>query len=898
MTRTIFLLTALLGVLSVAIPAVAQESSASPSWSIRQQTDLLKGQKNPGIEINHLSDDDVKTILEFGIDSEAGQAQPRLFVEGADSPILGRVHLAGNRLVFEPRFRLVPNVTYIATFDHRHIRPVLTHGPLKFEFRFESGQKEPLTAPELTAVGPIQNELPQNLLRMYLHFSQPMKQGVASDHIRFLEGERPLAESPYLEIPQELWSPDGKRLTLLFDPGRIKRGLVRHEQLGPPFEVGKTYTLVVKEGWKSATGVSLQQDFRFTFTVARPDRTQPAVSRWKIVAPKSDTLDPMHIRFGEPLDVGMLQHSLAVIPVGKDIAVTGKVEVADDGRSWEFTPESPWQTGAYTLAANPRLEDRSGNSLAQSFERDMTAPPLHEKPETTLRFDIGQIHEKVKRQRPNVVIILADDLGWRDLSCEGSTFYESPNIDRICNEGIRFTQGYAACQVCSPSRAAIMTGKSPARLKITDYIGAPSGTDWKRNTKLLPAFYKRQLPDEETTLAEAFREAGYKTFFAGKWHLGSTGSHPEDHGFDVNVGGHRAGTPPGGYFVPYKNPKMKDGPAGECLPIRLGQDMAHFIEQNKNGPFFAVLAFYSVHSPIQSTEKLWKKYREKATSIPPVDRRFLIDRTLPVRQVQDHPLYAGMIESMDNGVGKVLDKLDQFGLSDNTIVVFTSDNGGVSSGDGNSTSNLPLRGGKGRQWEGGIREPFYIRWPGKIDAGSSSDTPVIGTDIYPTLLDLTGLPARPDQHRDGVSLKPLLEGRSIRERALIWHYPHYGNQGGEPSSIIRQGDWKLIRYLEDGRRELYNVAKDPEEQNDLASREAMRTGRMVSQLQFRLADVNAEMPVTNPNYDDRAWQQWKTKIIEQRWPKMERTHAAFLEPSYKPGNGWWEKPDPSSGKDR
>ena len=260
-------------------------------------------------------------------------------------------------------------------------------------------------------------------------------------------------------------------------------------------------------------------------------------------------------------------------------------------------------------------------------------------------------------RKPNVVFILADDLGWRDLSVEGSDFYESPHIDRIAKEGMRFTQGYATCQVCSPSRASLVTGKYPARLDITNWKGAQEKEDWKRNTKLLPPAYNWSLPHEDTTLAEAFKNAGYATFFAGKWHLGDEGSFPEDHGFDINIGGHHRGSPPGGYFSPYENPKMEDGENGEYLPLRLGKETARFIESHKDKPFLAYLSFYNVHGPIQTTKALWEKYREKAVNRPVAKTRFLIERTTPVRQVQDNPLYAGMVEAMDDAVGMVLDCL-------------------------------------------------------------------------------------------------------------------------------------------------------------------------------------------------------------------------------------------------
>jgi arylsulfatase A-like enzyme len=490
-------------------------------------------------------------------------------------------------------------------------------------------------------------------------------------------------------------------------------------------------------------------------------------------------------------------------------------------------------------------------------------------------------------ERPNVVFILADDLGWRDLSVAGSEFYESPNVDRIANEGMRFTRGYATCQVCSPSRASIMTGKYPARLDITDWIGAPAGTDWKRNTRLLPAQYNRHLPHEDISMAEAFREGGYRTFFAGKWHLGGEGSFPEDHGFEFNVGGHHRGSPPGGFFSPYNNPKMKNGPAGESLPVRLGEEAAQFIQQHKDEPFFCYLSFYSVHAPLQTTPQLWEKYRRKATQGPQPESRFIIDRTSPVRQVQDHPVYGGMVEAMDVAVGKVLATLDRLKLSDNTIVVFTSDNGGVSAGDGKATSNLPLRGGKGRQWEGGIREPYYIRWPGVVKAGATSDVPVIGTDFYPTLLELTGLSSRPSQHVDGLSLVPLIHGKTIRQRDLFWHYPHYGNQGGEPSAIIMRDDWKLIHYYEDERRELYQLSEDIGEQRDLAEKFPDKVTELGDRLQAWLAETNAKMPIPNPKFSEAAAAKQRERIRNRDLPNLEKAAAKVLEEDWSPNPTWW-----------
>ena len=478
--------------------------------------------------------------------------------------------------------------------------------------------------------------------------------------------------------------------------------------------------------------------------------------------------------------------------------------------------------------------------------------------------------------KPNIVFILADDLGLKDLSIEGSTYYETPNIDRIAREGMRFTNGYATCQVCSPSRASIMTGKYPARHGVTDWIGAATGLGWKRNDRVLPPEYVRHLPHEDTSLAEALKKGGYRTFFAGKWHLGDEGSFPEDHGFDINIGGHHRGSPPGGFFSPYKNPKMQDGPAGESLPIRLANETSRFIIKQtldreglgEPAPFLAYLSFYSVHGPIQTTPELWAKYREKAAADPHRGNRFLIDRTLPVRQVQDCPIYAGMMESMDQAVGIVLQTLEELKIADKTIVIFTSDNGGVSSGDAFSTCNLPLRGGKGRQWEGGIREPYYIKAPGVTKPGSVSETPVTGTDFYPTLLELAGLAPRPEQHVDGVSLVPVLRGGSIPARPLFWHYPHYGNQGGEPSAIIREGDWKLIHYYEDGRDELYNLARDLGERKDLASAEAARAEDLRAKLDAWLKETGARLPKPDPRFDPE-----KRKLQEGRHPQQSTPQA-------------------------
>ncbi len=453
--------------------------------------------------------------------------------------------------------------------------------------------------------------------------------------------------------------------------------------------------------------------------------------------------------------------------------------------------------------------------------------------------------------KTNVVFFLVDDLGQRDLGCYGSTFYETPNIDRLAKEGARFTSAYAACPVCSPTRASLMTGQWPQRTGITDYIGAPiNPQDWKRNTPSLPATYADRLSLDAPTLAKAMKRAGYATFFAGKWHLGPEGWWPENQGFDINMGGVDRGGPYGGkkYFSPYDNPRLSDGPEGEHLPDRLATETAKFIEANKDQPFFAYFSFYSVHTPLMAREDLLKKYQAKRTQLG-LKEKWGREEPRDVRLVQEHAVYAAMVEAMDQAVGKVLKKLDDLGLRENTLVIFTSDNGGLSTSEGWPTSNLPLRGGKGWMYEGGIREPLVVRWPAKVKPGSVMDTPVSSPDFFPTLLDAAGAKPEAGQVLDGVSLLPVFNGGTLSERALFWHYPHYGNQGGAPAAAIRRGDFKLIEWLEDGRTELFNVTQDLGEQTDLATKHPEQVTLLRDELHAWQKQVGAKFPTPNPNYD-------------------------------------------------
>ncbi|GAA4950397.1 sulfatase [Algibacter agarivorans] len=495
-----------------------------------------------------------------------------------------------------------------------------------------------------------------------------------------------------------------------------------------------------------------------------------------------------------------------------------------------------------------------------------------------------------ERSKPNVLFILVDDLGYHDLGVTGSTFNETPNVDKLAREGVMFTNGYASSRVCSPSRASIMTGKFTARHGITDWIGAKSGTDWRtrnRHDKLLPANYVQALPKEDITIAEAFKNNGYKTFFAGKWHLGGKGSYPEDHGFDINIGGIDAGSPRGGFFSPWNNPKLPNKQKGENLTMRLAKETASFIQQHKDSTFFAFLSFYAVHAPIQTTQAKWAKYREKADSLGIAKIGYEMERVLPIRSVQDNPVYGGLVESMDDAVGLVLKALKDNSIDDNTIVVFTSDNGGVASGDNYATSNLTLRGGKGYQWEGGIKEPFFIKVPWLKNI-KSTEIPVISTDLYPTLLDLTGLPFIENQHIDGISLKSVLEGKDFNSnRPLFWHYPHYGNQGGEPSSIIQKDGWKLIHYWEDGREELFRLPSEEKDNQNMISQHQEIAKNLSNELLSWLKAVNAQYPTTDAEFNPHKRKKRLQKLVNKKLLNLEKQRLEVLSPDFKPNKDWW-----------
>ena len=446
------------------------------------------------------------------------------------------------------------------------------------------------------------------------------------------------------------------------------------------------------------------------------------------------------------------------------------------------------------------------------------------------------------RRKPNIIFILIDDMGWRDLGCYGSTYYETPNIDRLAAQSMRFSDAYTCGPNCAPTRASLMSGQYTPRHGIITVGNSDRGTEHLR--KLIPQETKTVLDAAITTIAEAIKPAGYVSASMGKWHLGNDPSNgPIGQGFDLNVGGYEAGHPRS-YFSPYNNPELKDGPKGEYLTDRLTDEALKFIETNRNKSFFLYLPHYAVHTPIRAKQEMIAKYEAKEPS-----------------NGQGNPTYAAMIESTDQGVGRMMARLDELGLTDDTIVIFSSDNGGVGGYKAlgiqgtEITSNAPLKGGKGMLYEGGIRVPLFVRWPGVAKPGTRCDEPVITVDFYPTLVEMAGAARPARQALDGLSILPLLRGAGgLKREAIFWHFPAYLQGGGgtwrtTPAGAIRRGQWKLIEFFEDGRIELYNIVRDISEKNNLAEKVPEKAKELHNLLRHWRKSVKAEVPRRlNPNY--------------------------------------------------
>lgn len=445
--------------------------------------------------------------------------------------------------------------------------------------------------------------------------------------------------------------------------------------------------------------------------------------------------------------------------------------------------------------------------------------------------------------KPNVVFILVDDLGWKDLGSYGSDFYQTPNVDKLAAEAVSFDNAYAACTVCSPTRASIMTGKYPATVNITDWIAG-----WQYPfAELKVPDWTMYLDTSFTTLADVFNNNGYATGHFGKWHLGEDSLFwPENQGFDVNVGGWAKGSPQkrpkkgfNGYFSPYGNPRLTSNRDDEYITERLAEEARTFIKENKKRPFFLNLWFYNVHTPLQARKEKIEKYKA------------LVDSS----RLQKNPTYAAMVEHMDDAVGVVINELKALDLYENTIIVFTSDNGGlIGRGKRKITSNYPLRSGKGDAYEGGVRVPLIIKTPSmENQRGSISSEPVVSPDLMPTLIDLAELNVGGGIKSgfDGVNLSPLLDNvdADIQREAIFWHYPHYHVEGATPYSAVRKGDWKLIYFYGTDTYELYNLKKDIGEKENLFDKKKQKASELKNALKRMLEETDAQLPSANPDYD-------------------------------------------------
>ena len=456
-------------------------------------------------------------------------------------------------------------------------------------------------------------------------------------------------------------------------------------------------------------------------------------------------------------------------------------------------------------------------------------------------FNFCTTHEKVTKSQPNVILFLVDDMGWRDVGFMGSRYYDTPNIDKLASQGMIFTNAYANAPNCAPSRACLMSGLYPSRHGIYTVNESDRGDTKKR--KLIPVVNKTVLDGSYITMAEMLKQAGYATCHAGKWHLGDgVTTSPKGQGFDVNYGGTHAGHPKS-YFSPYHNPNLTDGPQGEYLTDRLTSDVLNFVDKNKDNPFFVYFSHYAVHTPLQGKPEYVDEFRNKAAD-----------------GGQDNAKYAAMIKSTDESLGRLMDKLDELGIADNTLIVFFSDNGGA----GEVTSCKPLRGAKGTMYEGGVREPMIIKWPGKVRAASRCDEPVMGIDFYPTFSELVGVTSQ-GESLDGESLVPLMrESGSLKREAIYWHFPAYLEANANtfkypedltrgwravPSGAVRKGDWKLIEDFEEHTYKLYNLSLDLSESNNLAEQFPEITNELLEDMRAWRVRVNAPVPTqVNPNY--------------------------------------------------
>ena len=503
------------------------------------------------------------------------------------------------------------------------------------------------------------------------------------------------------------------------------------------------------------------------------------------------------------------------------------------------------------------------------------------------------------RQNPNIVFFLVDDLSWMDIACYGSKFYETPNIDRLAHDGIRFTNAYAACHVSSPTRASIMTGRYPASIGMTDFLAGRRNHPFQR---FLNNPNRQQLPDDELTIAEALRNNGYRTAIIGKWHLGNTPYGPTTRGFDEHIPLNWNGGMTPTYFYPFRM-NGYNGEPDDYLTDRLTKEAVDFIERNKDHPFFLYMSHFAVHDPIQGRKDLVEKYKRKLMNMTfpqgepfilegnpddenPLSRKqldsllhtpeykdqykLLPHRTVKIKQHQDNAEFAAMVESMDESLGLIRGKLEELGIAENTIIIFLSDNGGMSAMNFSNpernvpkekldecfaSSILPLRGGKGWMYEGGIRVPMIIYYPGVTKSGKVCDVPVISVDFFPTIVEMASVSLPETKICEGVNLMPLLRGKKkIPDRALYWHFPHYSELGLQsPCAAIRFGDYKLIEYFENNTVQLFNLKKDLGELSDLSKSNPKKVKELRDMLHNWQNSKGLEPMKPNPDFDVNHW---------------------------------------------
>jgi len=759
---------------------------------------LFAGVASAEIQIS-LSEDG-KAFLAKGAGTADGEFVVKVAAEGKDLPAMaGRVEAVEEGLQFIPLFPLSAGVSYRASV-----------GSVSREFTIPEADNTPIGL--VSAVYPNSDRLPENLLKFYIHFSEPMAIGEASRHVGLFEIGGEEVDLPFLELSEELWDPEGRRLTLFFDPGRIKRGLKPHQEEGRVLEVGKSYELRIDRGWRDAEGRELVEGHSKRFIVSEADYVQPDASKWAVGVPEAGSRDPLCVQFHERLDHGLLERVLTVCDANGE-RVAGEAKPCCGEIALKWTPDEPWPAGDFNLVADGILEDIAGNSLARKFE------VIGKVKETwnvrggrfvKVPFVVEPVVSKPER-KPNVIVIFTDDQGSVDASCYGTKDIQTPAIDSLAKRGLRFSQFYAAAPVCSPSRAGLLTGRYPVR------AGVPGNTTSTKGVGGMPA--------SEVTMAEVFKASGYATGHIGKWHLGYTPeTMPNAQGFDYSFG-HMGGCIDNySHFFYWAGPNRHDlhrngkevFEDGKFFPDLMVDEARGFIEKHQEDPFFIYFAMNAPHYPYQGDAHWLEKYKD----VP-----------------EPRNLYNAFVSSLDARIGRLLETLDEFGLREDTIVVFQSDHGHSTEErahfGGGSAGNF--RGAKFSLFEGGIRVPAIVSWPGKLPEGEVRDQLAHSCDWLPTLAGLSGVPLV-NEDLDGMDISAVLrDGKAeTPHKRLHWMV---GNDPKRAQWAVREGKWKLIgnpvdttdgrKRLKPGNYFLSNLDEDLSEKEDWSKREPEVRARLL-----------------------------------------------------------------------